>query len=272
MAAPTLPDAVAQLYAGPPADFVRSRDALVAAAKEAQDPDLARQIKALRRPSAAAHLINRLSASGDLGELASLGERLRAAQSQLDASAMKTLGVERHQLIDDLTERACAGEPSVTSAVREQLRATFTAALADPQAGRAVESGAFVTALSYSGFGEVDLSDALATPLTLLQGGRSEDAPDGDEAASDDDRRRTAQQDAARRAAAARSAREQARLERAEDAVEAAQQAVDRAQARLDEARSAVRDAKATLQRAEADRRTAQERVAQAEQVDPARS
>ncbi|MBO1754001.1 hypothetical protein [Allobranchiibius sp. CTAmp26] len=265
MVAQTLPDAVAQLYAGAPADFVRSRGTLEAAAKKDGDSALAAQIKALRKPSAAAHLINRLSTTGDLRELQSLGERLRTAQSQLDAPAMKSLGAERHQLIDDLTERACADESGVTAAVREQLRATFTAALADPQAQQAVQSGALVTALSYSGFGEVDLSDALATPLTLLQGGKATERSDNDRTA-DDDRRRTAQRDAARRAAAARSAREQARLERADDAVDAAQQSVERAQARLDEARAAVRAAKTTLDQAQADRRTAQDRVAKVEQ------
>ena len=263
--AQTLADAVAQLYAGAPADFVRSRGALVAAAKKDGDSDLAARITALRKPSAAAHLTNRLSASGGLSELASLGERLRTAQSQLDAPAMKSLGTERHRLIDDLTERACADDASVTSGVREQLRATFTAALADPQAQRAVQSGALVTALSYSGLGEVDLSEALATPLTLLQGGRGTERSD-DARAVDDDRRQTAQRDAARRAAAARSAREQARLERADAAVDAAQQSLERAQARLDEARSGLREAKSTLERAQADRRTAQERVARVAQ------
>ena len=262
VSAPTLADAVAQLYAGSPADFVRSRSELVASAREAGDTDLATQMKALRKPSAAAHLINLLSRSGDLEELESLGERLRTAQSQLDAQAMKSLGTERHALIDDLVGRACAEEPGATAPLREQLRDTFTAALADPQAQQAVRSGALVTALSYSGFGEVDLSDALATPLTLLQGGGRSGASDGDTSRADAaDGRRTAHQDAARRAAAARTAREQARLERAEDAVDVAAQALDRARARVEEARSAARDAKATLERAEADRRTALERV-----------
>lgn len=265
MVAQTLADAVAQLYAGAPADFVRSRTAAVKAAKQAGDTDLATQVQALRKPSAAAHLVNRLGAAGGLDELGSLGERLRTAQSQLDAKAMKELGAERHRLIDELVARACEDESSVSPAVREQLNATFTAALADPQAQRAVQSGALVTALSYSGFGEVDLSDALATPLTLLQGGKGTDGSTEDGRTADGDRRRTAQRDAARRAAAARSAREQARLERADDAVDAAQQSLDRAQARLDEARSAVRAAKTTLERAKADRRTAKERVARVE-------
>ena len=42
------------------------------------------------------------------------------------------------------------------------MRATAVAALADEGAGTAVSSGQLTRALSYSGFGEVDLSEAVA--------------------------------------------------------------------------------------------------------------
>ncbi|MEO9237429.1 MAG: hypothetical protein ABI418_04990, partial [Jatrophihabitantaceae bacterium] len=54
--------------------------------------------------------------------------------------------------------------------VLNQLRATYEAAIADEGAEAAVRSGRLTSALSYSGFGEVDVSDAVAIPrrLTLV--------------------------------------------------------------------------------------------------------
>lgn len=260
--APDLADAVDSLYAASPADFVRIRAGLVADAKAAGDSELATTLKALRKPSAAAHLVNRWvrDEPDALAELRDLGERLRAAQAHLDGAAMKTLAVERHSVIPQLAAQCTAGESAAT---REQVAATLTAALADPQAQAAVDSGALVSAISYSGFGEVDLSDAIATPLRLIQGGAStvrgsaEDSRDGP---------RAAQQDAARRSAVARSARARAALERADEAVEAAHAALGQAQDRLKTAEKVLRDAETTATAAEAERDTARGALTSAEE------
>jgi hypothetical protein len=71
-------------------------------------------------------------------------------------------------LITVATRIASAAGKTAGATVLEQLRQTLEAALADPAAENAVRSGRLVLALSYSGFGEVDLTDAVlnAMPAT----------------------------------------------------------------------------------------------------------
>ncbi|MDE9364851.1 hypothetical protein PZ938_04475 [Luteipulveratus sp. YIM 133132] len=166
-------DAVAEeLYAVLPGDFVATRDARVKQARSDGDRELATQIKALRRPNVAAWLVNVLARSdGGLDDLTDLSTRLRDAQSRLDGAAMKALGQERGQVVTQLATRAATlgaeADPSYkdSAAAREQVVATLNAAVADPAAEQAVASGRLVNPLSYAGFGEVDLTDAVATPL-----------------------------------------------------------------------------------------------------------
>ena len=54
------------------------------------------------------------------------------------------------------------------AAARGEVDATAVAVLADEQSGRALASGTLLRALTYAGFGEVELDDAVATPLRLL--------------------------------------------------------------------------------------------------------
>lgn len=255
----TLSEAVDRLYAAEPAAFVRTRAALAADAKSAGAGDLVREVRGLRKPTAAAYLVNVLARGRpqELADLAQLGERLRSAQSRLDGAAMKELGVERIALLTRLTDAACGSGDRVSPAVREQVTDTFTAALADPAAQTAVTGGALVTALRYNGFGEVDLSDAVATPLRLIQGGPVA-ATDG---RSSDRARRDAERGLARKATIARLARAQATLERAQQQTEAAGQARDRAEKHLVEARTALQRAQKSFAEAERNRMTAQEDV-----------
>ncbi len=255
--APDLADAVDALYAAAPAEFVLIRSALVSDARAAGDKKLAATLTALRKPSAAAHVVNRLSRQDPRGlaELRDLGERLREAQARLDGGEMKSLAIERGDLVRRLTT-ACAGKESPST--KDQVAATLTAALADPQAQAAVDSGALVTAIRYSGFGEVDLSGAIATPLQSSRGERARDPlsphthPSGR-----DEQRRAGQQEVARRAADARTARARAALERCEDAVRSSQDSIDEAHGRLEQAERELRAARATSEQAVLDRETA---------------
>ena len=64
-----------ELYAGPADEFVAARDELAKGLKKAGDKDAAAEVKALRRPTAAAALVNRLSRERgkDIAELAKAG-------------------------------------------------------------------------------------------------------------------------------------------------------------------------------------------------------
>lgn len=232
---------VERLYAGPTGDFIVQRDRAVKDARDRGDREEAARIKALRRPTLAAALINRFrhgDGAGAFDDLLDLGVRLRAAQSNLDAPAMKSLSAQRNSLIAELVARtADASAEPVSPAAREQLADTFTAAVADADAARAVASGHLVTALRYSGFGEVDLRDSIAVPLS------DESAPSEE---SRDAIRRAAQRelDAARAALTAAEAAEAAATaaaELAERALRSAQQTADKARARMKDTR-AVRE------------------------------
>ncbi|WP_460467027.1 hypothetical protein [Calidifontibacter terrae] len=171
MSADALKSAMDQLYAAEPAGFIALRKKLAADLRSAGEKETAATVAGLRKPTVAAALINDLARESEppaIPELSDLGERMRAAQSAMDTGALKGLAKERSALVDDLVGRM--GEP--TAAVREQLADTLIAALADEQAEAAVTSGHLVNPLSYSGFGEVEVSDAVAVPLRELQDAR----------------------------------------------------------------------------------------------------
>ncbi len=153
------------LYRLAPEEFTAARDAAAKKAKADGDQSRAAALKALRRPSVSAWLVNRLAATQRdlLDSLLELGPELAAAQSGGDATALRALGAQRRQLVDAVVTTAVgdAGR-TVTAALREEVAATLEAALSDPASAEAVRSGRLVRSLSYAGFGAVDLSDAVA--------------------------------------------------------------------------------------------------------------
>jgi hypothetical protein len=233
-------DAVAEeLYAVLPAEFVTARDARAKAAKADGDTDLAQQIKALRRPSAAAWLINLLAHSDEGSDpLSDLSQRLREAQTHLDAPTMKELGRERTRVVAELVERAVAlarnADPQFrdSEAVRDQVTSTLTAAVADPTAEAAVTSGRLVSPLSYAGFGEVDLSDAVATPLHIVR--EKGEKPNRTSPAPEPQTEKVDQR---------ALTRARAHLDRAEERLEEAEEAFDEARTRRHQARLEVKRA-----------------------------
>lgn len=93
----------ASLYALPPEDYIAARDEASDAARAAGVPAAATALKALRRPSVAAWLVNRLTVGqpGLLDELLELelelelGPALAEPQAGGDATALRTLGAQR---------------------------------------------------------------------------------------------------------------------------------------------------------------------------------
>ena len=167
-----LEHAIEQLYAVPLADFMTTRAALVAQARAAPNRPLAQQIGKLRKPSVAAALLNALiRARPDLvADLDSVGAQLRAAQASLHGTALGALRPARDELIAGwlagATDLARAAGSALSAAAETEVRDTVIAALASAEASAAVASGTLVRALSYSGFGEVDLADAVMATTT----------------------------------------------------------------------------------------------------------
>ncbi len=157
-----LEDIADQLYALPPGDFTAARDQ---AAKG--NTALAAQLKALRKPTASAWLVNMLVRAdpGLLDELLDLGPALARAQREGDGDAVRALGEQRRRLVRAAVERALAlTDGSVSAAVRAEIASTLEAGLAEPASADAVRSGRLVRALSFAGFGGVDLAGAVAVP------------------------------------------------------------------------------------------------------------
>jgi len=159
--------AVGELYALSPEDFTGRRSELEAAAREAGQRDLAKQITALRKPTLAAWLVNALvrDRAHDVQALAPLAEQMRAAHRQLSGQRIRELSAERQEFLQHIVEAAASvSDRTIGDSVLQQVRSTFEAAIADEGAQSAVLSGQLTTALTYTGFGEVDLSEATAVP------------------------------------------------------------------------------------------------------------
>ena len=274
------------LYALPLADFTPARDALVKEHKA--DKALAASIRGLRKASAAAWVVNLLVRRDpdQVDQVLAVGEALREAQENLDATQLREFTKQRRQLTATVTTaaRRMAREEGfrTTESVAEQVEATLTAAMLEPDAARAVRSGLLVTSLSATGLGDLDLSGAVALPEALGFQALARPAP-----APDPTQRPqlhvVPDPDAdvkARAAADERLADARAVLKEHEKEHRAARRAVEKLQARtlqvqseIDELRSQIAALEDTLE--EVDDELAEAEAAQAEveeAVDEARS
>ena len=260
-----------------PGEFTARRGELAKQARADKDGAAAKTIRALRRPTAPASLVNALvrEHGDEVDRLHTVGEELRAAQSALDGARMKQLSSDRTAMVEALSRRAAelasARDQQVTASVRHEVEETLRAAVADPDAAEAVASGQLTRALTYSGLGEVDVSGATATrpaakpPKGEAKAGATSSTEAPAEGVTDSAR--------SRRAAAERHAAEQeavqaaqtleaavTRMAATQDARQAAEAALSERQQQVDEARrhlsATTKDhskAKRAVQRAERD-------------------
>ncbi|MFT3872180.1 MAG: hypothetical protein QM714_05940 [Nocardioides sp.] len=238
------------LYALPLGEFTSVRDAR---AKEVKGTDaaLATAVKALRKPTVAAWVVNLLVRrdSDQVEQILTVGAALREAQASLDGSALRELTRQRRLLTSAVTARArtLAAEDGqrITDTVAEQVEATLTAAMLDETAAQTLRSGLLVAPLRATGLGAAEVGPSLAIPgsLGFTATSRAEGSVDGDGRGSAPtlsviDGRAG---DDAGEARAARRAREQSRREAKEALLDAraafsrAQRARKRAVAEVDE-------------------------------------
>ncbi len=128
-----------ELYALPLADFTPARDAK---AKELKGTDLAARVKAFKKPSLAAWVVNLLvrHETEQVEQVLAVGAALREAQASMSGDELRALTRQRRQLTAAVTTRARAlarehGQ-KVTEAVADQVEATLTAAMVDEGAPR----------------------------------------------------------------------------------------------------------------------------------------
>jgi len=285
-----LQQAIDELFSIDPDEFMKRRAELAAAAKSSGDAPAGKQITALRKPTRSAFTVNQLArAEPDLiAELVELGEQLRSAEKSVDPKQIRDLTRQRRRLVDALTRRAfeVVDESSPSSAIRDEVVSTLTAALADEDVAEQVADGVLVKPARWEGFGfggSPDLtlvggSGGSATRQRATGGSRRESAAPTDKPKTvarkglskqerDAERERAAAAEEERKAQAKADA-EQAKQDRieaaqqaADDAEEAFLLATDEEQTRVDrlreleeqvaDARKAVDEARITLRRAE---------------------
>jgi hypothetical protein len=217
-----LTDIASELYSRPLDEFTAARNDR---AKGLDDKSLAKEVRALRKPSASAWLLNIMTVHrGDqLQQALQLGAAMREAQEQLDRSELKKLGTQRQQLISALVKDGIAlsealGHPASPAAALE-VEQTLRAAMADVGAAAAVSTGRLIRPLEASGWEAVDLTGAVGGPF---DSGGTGTTPQADEDA-----------DTGPEVDAAAEAR--AELEDAEDRSEEADSALKRARERVDQ-------------------------------------
>ena len=245
-----LADATAELYQGDPEQFMARRGELAAQARAAGQAAVAKQIGALRKPTRSAWVVNRLVRAdpGVAARLAALAADLR--DGGLDGGRIRELTAARAQLVDELTRQALDDLPAAPGAVREEVRATFDAALADPEV--AANLGTLVRAAHWAGFG---LASGAAIPARPPSPAAKTKKPAPPEPSAERERRHREKIISAERAVA--------EADRNADAANAAEReledAVRRLEAELAQARQQLADARRQAYRAESQQRRAGE-------------
>lgn len=159
-----------ELYGLPLAEFTSARDAR---AREHRGTDLGRRVKALRKPSTAAWVVNLLVRrdAAQVEQVLAVGTALREAQASMSGEDLRALTRQRRQLTAAVTtqaRRTARDEGTrVTDAVADQVEATLTAAMVDEQCALAVRSGMLVAALATTGLDAADVAGAVAVPEAL---------------------------------------------------------------------------------------------------------
>jgi hypothetical protein len=278
-----------ELYGAPPERFTARRDELARQARADGDKDLASAVHALRRPTAAAWVVNALArqAPEAVGDLVELGARMREAQSVLSGSQMRALSRERQQVLAHLVRQATAlAAGPVSPSVSQEVEETLRAAVSDEDAADAVRTGCLTHGLSYSGLGPVDTSTATARHLHAVPGtvsgeepGQASDEESGEEAPEtaedpqEEERRRRHERELAEAesalrsseraaaAAVARAARARQRAEEAEEEVAERERAWHAAREASDRAGATRESAMVQAEAAEGVARAAREEV-----------
>jgi hypothetical protein len=155
-----LAEATAELYDADPDEFTQRRTELVTQARDNGQSGVAKKIAALRKPTRSAWVVNRLARTHPEAatRLAELADELKAGGN---GARIRELTEARGRLVDELARQAfaAAGTPTPPAALREDVIATLSAALADPEVAASLAAGTMTRAAHWAGFGLVPLYD-----------------------------------------------------------------------------------------------------------------
>jgi uncharacterized coiled-coil protein SlyX len=163
----------AELYGLVPAEFTGARNDYAKQLRDEGDRELSDRVKTLRKPAAAAWVVNLLvrQHADEVTQLLDLGQALRQAQDDLDGDALRELNRQRRRLIVAVAGQGKAlardlGQKVSESVVR-QVEDTLHAAMIDSDAAAAVRSGVLVDPLAPSGVGSLKVATAVAEHTAL---------------------------------------------------------------------------------------------------------
>lgn len=169
---------VVELYAVPPADFTAER----ARRMRAADTDLAAAIRAIPKPVVSASTVDLMARAGLLGDAMELAAQLREAQDEADAAEMTRLSRQRRQLVAALAsqgaELAAQSGVAVSATARSDVEQTLNATMIDADAAAAVLSARLARPIWATGFGGVDLSDAVGGSIPVASDEGTAGRPD----------------------------------------------------------------------------------------------
>jgi hypothetical protein len=155
----SLSDLTRNLYAEPPGEFIAARDVAAKAARAAGDEELAAALKALRRPTVSAGLLNLLARErrDAVIALAEVGPKLRAAQQDGAGDTVRALMRDRKDLTAQLGRDAAdlADEQglTVTAGVEREIQTALLAAVSEPTVATALLAACLSTAPIATGLG-----------------------------------------------------------------------------------------------------------------------
>lgn len=167
-----------ELYGLSPADFTDARNGYVKELKAAGDRETSERVKALKKPAAAAWVVNMLvrHQAEEMTQVLDLGASLRAAQADLDGEALRELAKQRRRLVAAVAGkgRTLARDlgQKVSESVLRQVEDTLHAAMVDTDAEAAVRSGMLVDPLSPSGVGSLKVASAVADHTAMGRSAR----------------------------------------------------------------------------------------------------
>ncbi len=143
--------AIDELYGTPPERFTERRDALAKELKEAGDVEGANDLRAQRRPTKVAHLLNQVArrAPDEVAALVDLGRELarvqrRAIRGQADGGELREAIARQREMVSALVKRAAEVGDEIEIDARpllDEVASALRTAMTDPGFGAELEEG-----------------------------------------------------------------------------------------------------------------------------------
>jgi hypothetical protein len=235
--------ALDEIFGGAPADFIKGRDALAKKLRANGEEEAASDVKALKKPSKAAAVVNALALDDPrpVKRYLDLADKLREVTSgKVDAKRMRELAREEGELLEELVAKAGKLGDGASLSTLDRVRETLQAAQVDAQLADKVLAGRVEREQRAASVGLDNLAGPPVAPSrtkTSAKGPASDESSKKNAAAKK--RRSEAREELkAAQAEAREAAREVARAEsalaKAERARDAADGRVERAEAKLE--------------------------------------